>query len=635
MKKYHPRISDEINILLKRFDFQNYHHYCFLFTSQAQFPYPGGYVNLTNKAYVDGNLVNEEMKTIIKSNYEELPRFVNVILGQRYRNTANTFLAEESFSGRIADVLMYRSALTPEMITSLANCKQNTENGNVILDWFVSAYNFVGDVSIEDVSKEAVFCRKPSDLALFNHGLSHDYLKFLCGKLGGFLPTFGQNVSERKSIYDNIKDTFIGAVSKLTCIVNEDLSRSDNELKLSSSIKVLDSDSELYFWTGIKEDTSVSEEVFLNEYTQEPIKWEPDIYPGPLGNFSCTMARGHQYLVKKDCILDTEPCGVCQEIEPQKRLRLKGLCVEDLKADSDFDTEYYVYGLRNDRLYFRGIRSSHIFLDPVDNKWTIQSLKNPGKISKLMNAEDSKMYPIGRQQWKIQNNDTQYGICGLANGQNHVLTLSDCHPNKYTCNTGQCIDLTQKCNGIIDCDDGTDELECQFLVLDKNYSKDKLPLVQNQQDLVKVFLSMTISAYPKIDTANSKVTTDYELSMKWYDPRLIFRDLKADETFNDLTPDNKMIIWSPKVDPINALGLSKGRLDDDSTKIVLLKENEETLPEDFSLSNEARLFSGGKNAVLLTRRFSQDHACNFNLFYYPFDTQVIILALFLVIWCVL
>ena len=59
MKKYHPKINDEIKIFLKRFDFQDYHHYCFLFTSQAQFPYPGGYVNLTNKAYVDGNLVNE------------------------------------------------------------------------------------------------------------------------------------------------------------------------------------------------------------------------------------------------------------------------------------------------------------------------------------------------------------------------------------------------------------------------------------------------------------------------------------------------------------------------------------------------------------------------------------------------
>ena len=58
MRKYHPTISDEVSIKLQKFDFQTWHHYCFVFSSQAQFPYPGGYVNLTNKAYVDGQLVN-------------------------------------------------------------------------------------------------------------------------------------------------------------------------------------------------------------------------------------------------------------------------------------------------------------------------------------------------------------------------------------------------------------------------------------------------------------------------------------------------------------------------------------------------------------------------------------------------
>ena len=78
----------------------------------------------------------------------------------------------------------------------------------------------------------------------------------------------------------------------------------------------------------------------------------------------------------------------------------------------------------------------------------------------------------------------------------------------------------------------------------------------------------------------------------------------------------------PKVDVPNALGQVKSQLNDDFTSVALLKEDEENLPEDFSLSNEAKLFSGEKNAVLLTRKFSQDHACNFNLFYFPFDTQV-------------
>ena len=58
VQKFHPDVDDEISINFERFDFQGWHHYCFVFTSNAQFPYPGGYVNLTNKAYMDGVLVN-------------------------------------------------------------------------------------------------------------------------------------------------------------------------------------------------------------------------------------------------------------------------------------------------------------------------------------------------------------------------------------------------------------------------------------------------------------------------------------------------------------------------------------------------------------------------------------------------
>jgi hypothetical protein len=56
VRKYHPKVADEVSIELDKFDFQNWHSYCFLFTSQPQFPYPGGYINMTNMAYVDGKL---------------------------------------------------------------------------------------------------------------------------------------------------------------------------------------------------------------------------------------------------------------------------------------------------------------------------------------------------------------------------------------------------------------------------------------------------------------------------------------------------------------------------------------------------------------------------------------------------
>ena len=45
------------------------------------------------------------------------------------------------------------------------------------------------------------------------------------------------------------------------------------------------------------------------------------------------------------------------------------------------------------------------------------------------------------------------------------------------------------------------------------------------------------------------------------------------------------------------------------------------LPEDYSTSIEAMLFSGENNSIILTREYFTDYACQFDLHDYPFDTQ--------------
>ena len=60
MSRYHKDIEDEITIKFEKgFDFQSWHHYCFVFSSFAEFPYPGGNVNLTNKVYMDGVFLSQ------------------------------------------------------------------------------------------------------------------------------------------------------------------------------------------------------------------------------------------------------------------------------------------------------------------------------------------------------------------------------------------------------------------------------------------------------------------------------------------------------------------------------------------------------------------------------------------------
>lgn len=87
-------------------------------------------------------------------------------------------------------------------------------------------------------------------------------------------------------------------------------------------------------------------------YTGAALDFDPDLWPGPASeSIECTMVRGRKHLAKEKCASKL-PCGVCG-FEPRKRLVLKGLCFDELKGGGDFDTEYYVSGMINERMHFR------------------------------------------------------------------------------------------------------------------------------------------------------------------------------------------------------------------------------------------------------------------------------------------
>ena len=70
--------------------------------------------------------------------------------------------------------------------------------------------------------------------------------------------------------------------------------------------------------------------------------------------------------------------------------------------------------------------------------------------------------PIGTHKWVT---GSENALCGRLEGYTTEMTFSKCYPNKYTCNSGHCINLHQKCDTDIDCKDKSDEQNCQYLRL--------------------------------------------------------------------------------------------------------------------------------------------------------------------------
>ena len=104
---------------------------------------------------------------------------------------------------------------------------------------------------------------------------------------------------------------------------------------------------DLRFWLGQK----MQNGRWSDPYSNETIVWDFQAFGARV--FDTLVAQGPKSILASKSNSDTS-CGVCMNINQagSKRLQLKGLC-PSIMRESIFDTEYYVAGLVNERLYFK------------------------------------------------------------------------------------------------------------------------------------------------------------------------------------------------------------------------------------------------------------------------------------------
>ena len=146
---------------------------------------------------------------------------------------------------------------------------------------------------------------------------------------------------------------------------------------------------------------------------------------------------------------------------------------------------------------FRGITRSIIYFNLTTETWNLRSL-----IDKDLYLECESDHPLGTCEWTVI---ADRALCEKESMETAKLTLSACYPGMYTCDSGHCVPIDQRCDIDFDCEDKSDELLCSTIAAGGDYAKELLP-VQASRDPVPVYINISIFAFPKIDTIGKLIS---------------------------------------------------------------------------------------------------------------------------------
>jgi hypothetical protein len=114
--------------------------------------------------------------------------------------------------------------------------------------------------------------------------------------------------------------------------------------------------------------------------------------------------------------------------------------------------------------------------------------------------------------------------------------------------------MHQRCNGNLDCEDKSDEVNCNSIAFDSSYLKDvpapplKEQLEHGDKKLqLNISISITIESLLELNEVDLTLKIHMHLNVIWIDPRLDYIDLKENIGLNTITMEQKDQLWMPSL----------------------------------------------------------------------------------------
>ena len=122
-----------------------------------------------------------------------------------------------------------------------------------------------------------------------------------------------------------------------------------------------------------------------------------------------------------------------------------------------------------------------------------------------------------------------------------------------------------------------------------------------------------------IQEVSQHIKLKFRLSLKWKDARVSFYNIKAEESLNSLSYEEQLSLWTPSIVFWNTEKQLKTLNDKDSFGSI--RRDAEGSIIDRSVNEDIEVFRGAENEITYSRVYSITFYCNYQMAWYPFDTQ--------------
>ena len=369
-----------------------------------------------------------------------------------------------------------------------------------------------------------------------------------------------------------------------------------------------------------------------------------DVYTGdamPKDLFSIGEPDGGEsenciaWSTKSDGLMDDIPCDkksrkrdcFC-ELQGTITAKLRGLC-----GSSNLDSFYTITQGEQGEVDFKGLKGTTISLK--EEKW--EAMTREGTNTRNILAPKSS-HLLGRYEWLVENDSHTCGGDPLKSDTYHTfLKMTSCLHNEFTCWNGDCIALEHRCDQVFDCDDQSDEKDCQILFLPDSYKRSVPPLTRLETDgfskngsknfsPVRVGVNLTVMEVVAIREMENQIQIKLRTNITWTEVRATFKNLKHRTMLNTLPEELKETIWIPSILYTNQNDhFYYANLKDNMkhSSIIVNREGEGKL-SGLGTVDETLMFEGSENPLTMSLRDTKTFRCTFQLQWFPFDTQVYI-----------